>query len=90
MAKGGHREGAGRKSKAEELGLPKLIEEVIGDEGKRLLIQKVYANAVPKRGRGSFKHQELLMYYIYGRPTEKVKVEATGSIKHTITGMIVK
>jgi hypothetical protein len=65
---GGKRDGAGRKTKAEEMGLPMLIEEVIGDEGKRELIKQIHEKAKS----GSFNHQQLLMNYIFGKPTEKV------------------
>lgn len=68
---GGKREGAGRKSKAEELELPELIEDVIGIKGKRLLLKKIYIKAK----KGSYPHQQLLMAYIYGKPTETKKIE---------------
>lgn len=71
---GGKREGAGRKSKAEELGLPALIEDVIGDNGKRELVKKIYAQAK----EGSYKHQELLMHYIYGKPQDYIDITTKG------------
>ena len=84
MAKGGKREGAGRKSKAEELGLPALVDEVIGEEGKRLIIEKVYVQAKS----GSFPHQQMLMQYMFGKPTDKVDLTSNGNtiqdIKHEI------
>jgi hypothetical protein len=66
---GGARPGAGRKTKAEEMGLPKMIEDVIGEEGKRNLIQQISKQA---KG-GSFAHQQLLMNYIYGKPKESIE-----------------
>lgn len=74
--KGGAREGAGRKTKAEELGLPKLIEEVIGEEGKKELITSIHKMAKS----GSFPHQQLLLAYIYGKPTETHKVDQVTDI----------
>lgn len=68
MPKGGKREGSGRKSKAEELGLPALIEEVIGEQGKKDLVSSIHKKAKS----GSFPHQQLLMHYIYGKPQEKI------------------
>lgn len=65
---GGQREGAGRKSKAEEMELPALIEEVIGEEGKKELLKILYIKAK----EGSFNHHQLLCYYLFGKPTEKV------------------
>lgn len=62
---------AGRKTKAEELGLPALIEDVIGKEGKKALIEAIYKEAK----KGSYQHQQLLLAYIYGKPTETHKVD---------------
>lgn len=74
MPKGGKREGSGRKSKAEELGLPALIEEVIGEQGKKDLVAAIHKKAKS----GSFPHQQLLMHYIYGKPQEKIDVTSKG------------
>lgn len=74
MGWGGSRRGSGRKSKAEEMGLPALIEEVIGTEGKRALIQKINEQA---KG-GSFNHQQLLMQYIYGKPQDDIDITTNG------------
>lgn len=75
MAKGGARPGAGRKSKAEELELPALIEEVIGEQGKRDIIKKLFEKA---KG-GSYPHTQLLMAYMYGKPQEKVDLTSAGN-----------
>lgn len=64
---GGAGRGGGRKTKAEEMGLPMLIEEVIGDEGKKALIQKLYDKSVKD---GDVKAITLLMSYIYGKPSD--------------------
>lgn len=85
MAKGGYREGAGRKSKAEEMGLPKLIEEVIGDDGKRRLLEKIFEKAQT----GSFLHQQLLMHYLYGKPQDNVDVTSGGEKVHGILQEVV-
>jgi len=85
--KGGKREGAGRKTKAEEMGLPKLIEDVIGDTGKKDLIQKIF----DKAKTGSFLHQQLLMNYIYGKPTEKlVTKEIKEGQQFKINGQVIE
>lgn len=76
---GGARPGAGRKTKAEELGLPMLIDEVIGEDGKKELVKAIHEKAKA----GSFPHQQLLLAYIYGKPTETHKVDQ-------ITDIIVK
>jgi hypothetical protein len=74
MARGGKREGAGRKSKAEEMGLPALIEDCIGEEGKRAIILKLRDKAVA----GSFLHAQLLMQYMYGKPQDSVDITTGG------------
>lgn len=73
---GGARQGAGRKTKAEELGLPSLIEEVIGESGKKEIIKNLYTKAKS----GSFPHTQLLMAYIYGKPVENHKVDEVKEI----------
>jgi hypothetical protein len=82
--RGGKREGSGRKSKAEEMGLPALIEEVIGDEGKKLLVKGIFSKAQ----QGSFLHQQLLMHYIYGKPTDKLDLTSGGNALETIKHVI--
>lgn len=76
MPRGGIRPGQGRKTKAEELGLPRLIEEVIGEDGKKEIIEKLYKEAKS----GSFPHTQLLMAYMYGKPVEKHEVAQDSQI----------
>lgn len=73
---GGKREGAGRKSKAEELGLPALIDEVLGKNGKKDLIEAINKEAKS----GSFQHQQLLMAYSYGKPKETKELKVTKDV----------
>lgn len=74
--RGGKREGAGRKSKAEELGLSKLIDEETGDIGLRQIIWQLHQKA---KG-GSFLHAQLLMQYYYGKPQDSVDITSGGEI----------
>lgn len=74
MGHGGARPGSGRKTKAEEMGLPLLIEECIGEDGKRALINSIKKQAL----KGSFMHQQLLMQYIYGKPTDHIDHTSKG------------
>jgi hypothetical protein len=83
MGHGGERVGSGRKSKAEELGLPMLIEEVIGEDGKKELIRKIWVKAK----EGSFQHQQLLAHYMFGKPQDKIDLKVEAEINHIITGM---
>jgi hypothetical protein len=52
-----------------------------GEAGVKKLIKKIYANAL----KGNFRAQELLLNYILGRPTEKIKIESadTNGIAYT-------
>lgn len=83
---GGKREGSGRKTLAEEMELPKLLESTIGETGKETLIKKVYNEAI----KGSFQDRQMLMHYLFGKPTDKVDMTSGGEklpaseIKHVI------
>lgn len=83
---GGARDGAGRKSKAEELELTALIDEIAGEDGKRDILKKI----IEKAKEGSYKHQELFMAYYFGKPNQKIDVTSKGKEISTITGMVVK
>lgn len=72
--RGGNREGSGRKSKAEEMGLPILIEECIGEPGKRDIITKLFEKAK----EGSYLHTQLLMAYMYGKPQDNIDLTSKG------------
>lgn len=67
---GGARQGAGRKSKAEEQKLIEKLQEKIGDdkafEGLRKLIAK-----------GDFRAIQLYFNYRFGKPKEDVTVNGT-------------
>ena len=71
---GGLRQNSGRKSRAEELGLPSLIEEIAGEQGKKEVLQKVLAQAK----EGSFAHQQLFLAYAFGKPQDKVDLTTNG------------
>jgi hypothetical protein len=76
MAHGGNRAGSGRKSKAEELGLSKLIDDCAGPDGMRDVITKLFQKAK----EGSFLHTQLLMQYYYGKPQDNVDITSGGEI----------
>lgn len=83
---GGAREGAGRKTKAEEMGLPMLIEDCIGKKGKKALISKLYTRAAED---GDIKAIALLMAYIFGKPVDIKEIDLTsnGEQLQQITGI---
>lgn len=84
---GGSRDGSGRKSKAEEMGLPKLVEDIIGEEGKKALIGKIYEKALT----GSFPHQQMLMFYMFGKPQDHVDLTTGGEkINSTLQEVVFK
>lgn len=80
MKRGGARLGAGRKTKAEEMGLPRLIEDCIGEMGKRALIESIRDKAIS----GSYLHQQLLMSYIFGKPQEHIDHTSGGNEIKTV------
>jgi len=81
MAHGGKREGAGRKSKADELKLlehgTKAIESVFGSLDE-------YWKHIAKESRDSFAHLKLLTEYLYGKPTETIE-QTTTNINEDLT-----
>ena len=74
MNHGGRRNGSGRKSKAVELGLPALIDEVTGPDGKKDVIKKLFEKAK----EGSFLHAQLFLAYSFGKPTEDIDITSNG------------
>lgn len=81
---GGAREGAGRKSKAEELQLAETIDKALGENWITELLQKIYESAK----KGSFHHQQLLLAYRVGKPKETVGV--SGGLTIQLTRKVVK
>ena len=68
--RGGAREGAGRKTKAEELKVQRLglnaIESVYGS------VEKYYIH-IAKESKDSFPHLKLLQEYVFGKPKETIE-----------------
>lgn len=52
-----------------------VLATIGGEDGLDRIIHKVFLQAL----KGSFKHQELLLNYILGKPVEKVKLEQHGA-----------
>lgn len=65
---GGKRKGAGRKSKAEEMGLPKLMAKSVSKKDWIAIFDALKAQAIA----GSKAHAELLMAYNFGRPVQNI------------------
>ena len=68
---GGVRAGQGRKSRAYELGLPRLISRAIPDSENIKLIKKIFEEALA----GSFPHAKLYLEYRYGKVPEHLTIE---------------
>lgn len=66
----------GRVPEVVKLQAQQFIMQVIGGEdGIDRIVHKVYMQAL----KGSYKHQELLLNYLLGKPVERLKLEAHGS-----------
>ena len=80
---GGKREGAGRKGRAEELGLTKLLDDCISADDRKDLLTRLYCIAKA----GNLKAIELLFAYLYGRPKERMMLGAEeGGFRVVILG----
>lgn len=84
MAKGGAMPGAGRKTKAEELKAAEKVESILHEIDPNWLLN-VLKKVYEKANTGSYKHQELLLAYRLGKPTDKVDVSGTVNGQWDIT-----
>lgn len=73
----------GRKSKAEELGLEKLLDECWTEQERRDTLKKLVSLA----NRGNMSAIQLLMAYTYGKPLERHEVSGKDgdAIQITVT-----
>lgn len=67
---GGKRNGAGRKSKAEEFGLAALLDECWTVDQRKAVIKALHEQAAD----GVLGAAELLLAYAYGRPRQTLDV----------------
>lgn len=74
MAHGGKREGAGRKTKAEELRLSAIMDD-IGNTAE--VLQVLFEQA---KNPKNTQDRQLWLAYKYGKPKESVQVEGDMSI----------
>lgn len=68
---GGARANAGRKSKAEEMGLVALLEKCVTPKDREVCISKLAQDCKSKDFHERHESRKLLLAYIYGKPTEK-------------------
>lgn len=71
MKNGGKRPGAGRKSKAEELGLAALLENSFTLKDREAVIVNLSRIAKGSDDKAAVSASSLLLAYTYGKPTEK-------------------
>lgn len=77
----------GRKPLAVELKAREFILKVMnGEPGLETLVKKIFTQAL----KGSFKHQELLLNYILGRPVEKIKIDNAYGSTPVVSAPVVK
>ena len=79
---GGHREGAGRKPKADELKLENIIREAMGTDGELDLWKSVYQEAVA----GSARHTKIITDRLYGYPHQAIAIK--GDISEILLGAV--
>lgn len=82
VAKGGKRTGAGRKTKAEELRLSAIMDDIGKTEE---ILRVLFKQAKNPR---NFADRQLWLAYKYGKPKESVQIE--GDMEIVLTRRIVK
>jgi hypothetical protein len=86
-SKGGKRPGAGRKSKAEEMGLAALLDKCWTQADREKCIRELARLA----SAGEMEPIKLLMAYAYGKPTEHKDITSNGKdILTSLTVNVVK
>ncbi len=73
MPRGGKREGAGRKSKAHELGLYELINEMFTPDDRREVFRMLVQDAKSPFPRIRAAARELLLAYAFGKPIQRTE-----------------
>lgn len=73
--RGGRRPGAGRKSKAEQLGIVGLLDARLPFDKRQRIIDNLFKFAVGSNPKAAVSAAALLLAYAYGKPTETVKLD---------------
>jgi len=74
--RGGRRANAGRKTKAEELGLPKLLAECVTNAERKAIFKMLVRKATKEESESA---AALVLAYLYGKPMQRV--EQSGAVK---------
>jgi hypothetical protein len=80
---GGKRENAGRKTKAEELGLAGLIDSVWSVAKQKKVLKKLAQDCESDDFHQRHEARKLLLAYKFGKPTEKHDVTSGGEKLNT-------
>ncbi len=86
--RGGKRQGAGRKTKADELGLIGLLNSVWTLSDQKKTLKKLAEDCSHNDFHIRQESRKLLMAYRYGKPKESVDVNLAGELKHNISGEV--
>lgn len=77
---GGARKGAGRKTKAEELGLAELIDSVWSITKQKSVLRKLAADCNSQDFKERHEARKLLLAYKFGQPTASQKTDLSGRV----------
>jgi hypothetical protein len=89
---GGKRTNAGRKSKAEELGLHSLLDECWTEADRRACVKKLAQDAKSRDFKQRHEARKLLLAYAFGKPKELHEHSGPdgGAIPVAFTNAVVK
>lgn len=73
MAKGGKREGAGRKALAVEDNVKNVIKQALDQSGGDKALIEIWQKIIEKAKDGSDKHAQILLNYYHGKPKENLE-----------------
>lgn len=82
MAKrGGKREGSGRRPSAVEENVKVVIKMALDQSGGEEAMIDVWKMIIDKAKKGSDKHAQILLNYMYGKPVDNINVKS-GMVVH--------
>lgn len=87
---GGKRPGAGRKSKAEEMGLAALLNECFTDDSRRAVINSLIEDASSQVFAERDAARKLLLAYTFGQPSSKTELSTPEPLQQEIVVRFVK
>lgn len=77
---GGTRPGAGRKTKAEELGFKKLLDECFTVADQKKVLRRLAKDSTDDDFHTRHESRKLLLAYAYGKPRESVDLTSGGEV----------